>query len=134
MRDSRSCGCGKGTEMAEYKLGEVEMRFANLIWENEPLSSGNLVKLCEKELDWKKSTTYTILRRVCDRGLFQNESGIVTSLVSREEFDAMQSRQFVEESFGGSLPKFLAAFTSRSKLSEKEIKELQEIIDQSRNK
>lgn len=134
MRDSRLRGCGKGAEMAEYKLGEVEMRFANLIWENEPLSSGNLVKLCEKELDWKKSTTYTILRRVCDRGLFQNESGIVTSLVSREEFDAMQSRQFVEESFGGSLPKFLAAFTSRSKLSEKEIKELQEIIDQSRNK
>lgn len=134
MHDSRSCGCGKGTEMAEYKLGEVEMRFANLIWDNEPISSGELVKLCEKELNWKKSTTYTILRRVCDRELFRNENGTVTSLVGREEFDAMQSRQFVEESFGGSLPKFLAAFTSRSKLSEKEIKELQEIIDQSRNK
>ncbi len=120
--------------MAEYKLGEVEMRFANLIWDNEPISSGELVKLCEKELNWKKSTTYTILHRVCDRELFRNENGTVTSLVGREEFRAMQSRQFVEESFGGSLPKFLAAFTSRSKLSEKEIKELQEIIDKSRNK
>lgn len=118
--------------MAEYRLGEIEMRFANLIWENEPIASGELAKLCEKELNWKKSTTYTILHRVCDRELFQNEKGVVTSLVSKEEFHAMQSRQFVEESFGGSLPKFLTAFTSRSKLSEEEIRQLQEIID--RNK
>lgn len=115
--------------MAEYKLGEVEMRFANLIWDNEPISSGELAKLCEKELDWKKSTTYTILRRVCDRELFQNERGTVTSLVSRKEFDAMRSKQFVDETFSGSLTKFLAAFTSRSKLSEQEIKELKEIIE-----
>lgn len=120
--------------MAEYRLGEVEMRFANLIWENEPLSSGELAKLCEKELNWKKSTTYTILRRVCDRGLFCNARGMVTSLVSKEEFYAMQSRQFVEESFSGSLPKFLAAFTSRSKLSEEEIRQLQEIIEKNRAK
>lgn len=120
--------------MAEYKLGEVEMRFANLIWDNEPLSSGELAKLCEKELNWKKSTTYTILRRVCDRELFQNEKGMVTSLVSREEFDTMRSKQFVDESFGGSLPKFLAAFTSQNKLSEREIKELREIIENSREK
>lgn len=120
--------------MAEYKLGEVEMRFANLIWDNEPISSGELAKLSEKELNWKKSTTYTILRRVCDRGLFQNEKGTVTSLVSREEFHAMQSRQFVEESFSGSLPKFLAAFTSKSKLSESEIRELQEIIERNRER
>ena len=117
--------------MAEYKLGEVEMRFAKLIWENEPLSSGDLVKLCEKELDWKKSTTYTILRRVCDRELFRNENGTVTSLVSREEFEAVQSKQFVDESFGGSLPNFLAAFTSRNKLSEEEIRKLREIIEKS---
>ncbi|RKI84097.1 BlaI/MecI/CopY family transcriptional regulator [bacterium 0.1xD8-71] len=115
--------------MAEYRLGEIEMRFANLIWENEPIASGELAKLCEKELNWKKSTTYTILHRVCDRELFQNERGMVTSLVSREEFHAMQSKQFVEDSFGGSLPKFLAAFTFRSKLSEEEIRQLQEIID-----
>ncbi len=120
--------------MAEYRLGEIETRFANLIWENEPLSSGDLAKLCEKELNWKKSTTYTILRRVCDRELFQNERGVVTSLVSKEEFYAMQSRQFVKESFSGSLPKFLTAFTSRSKLSEEEIRELQEIIDRNRER
>lgn len=120
--------------MAEYRLGEVEMRFANLIWENEPLSSGELAKLCEGELNWKKSTTYTILRRVCDRGLFQNEKGVVTSLVSREEFDAVQSKQFVEESFSGSLPKFLAAFTSRSRLSREEIEQLQEIIEKNRER
>lgn len=118
--------------MSEYKLGEVEMRFANLIWENEPIPSGELVKLCEKELNWKKSTTYTILRRVCDRELFQNENGTVTSLVSREEFEAVQSRQFVDESFGGSLPKFLTAFTSRNKLSEEEIREMEEIIEKNR--
>lgn len=120
--------------MAEYKLGEVEMRFADLIWENEPLSSGELAKLCEKELSWKKSTTYTILHRVCDRELFQNEKGVVTSLVSKEEFLAMQSKQFVEDSFCGSLPKFLAAFTSRNKLSEEEIRQLQEIIEKNRER
>ena len=80
--------------MAEYKLGEIEMRFADIIWENEPLASGELVKLCEKALNWKKSTTYTILRRVCDRELFQNQDGIVTSLVSKEEFFAGQSEKF----------------------------------------
>ncbi len=120
--------------MAEYRLGEIERRFANLIWENEPVSSGELVKLCEKELNWKKSTTYTILHRVCDRELFQNNKGVVTSLVNKKEFYAMQSRQFVEESFSGSLPKFLAAFTSQSKLSEEEIRELQGIIDKNRER
>jgi len=120
--------------MAEYRLGEVEMRFANLIWEHEPLSSGELAKLCERELNWKKSTTYTVLHRVCDRELFRNEKGVVTSLVSREEFYAMQSKQFVEDSFGGSLPKFLAAFTSRSKLSVDEIRQLQEIIEKNRER
>lgn len=122
----------KGEDMAEYRLGEVEMRFANLIWENEPLSSGELAKLCERELNWKKSTTYTILHRVCERELFQNKKSVVTSLVSREEFYAMQSKQFVEDSFSGSLPKFLAAFTSGSKLSKEEIEQLREIIEKSR--
>ncbi len=114
--------------MAEYRLGEIEMRFADIIWNHEPLSSGELVKLCAKKLDWKKSTTYTILRRVCERGLFQNQGGMVTSLVSKEEFFAMQSEKFVEDTFDGSLPKFLAAFTRRKKLSEKEIVQLQRII------
>ena len=114
--------------MAEYKLGEIEMRFADIIWSHEPLPSGELVKLCSQELDWKKSTTYTILRRVCERGLFQNKDGMVSSLVSKEEFFSMQSEKFVEDTFAGSLPKFLTAFTRRKKLSEKEIAQLQKII------
>lgn len=118
--------------MTEYKLGEVEAKFADIIWTNEPLSSGDLVKLCDQELGWKKSTTYTILRRICDRGLFENTNGIVTSLVSRAEFYSHQSRQFVEETFGGSLPKFIAAFTEHKKLSQKEIEEIQRIIEQHR--
>ena len=99
--------------MTEYKLGAVEMRFAEIMWTHEPLSSGQLVKLCEEELAWKKSTTYTILRRLCERGIFQNENSMVTSCISKEEFYARQSEAFVEESFVGSLPRFLAAFTRR---------------------
>ena len=115
----------------EYKLGVIEMRFADIIWENEPLQSGELVRLCEKELGWKKSTTYTILRRLCERGLFQNQEGSVTSLLSKEEFAARQSEEFVEEAFEGSLPRFLAAFTRRKKLTDQEIAELQRILEES---
>ena len=115
----------------EYKLGVIEMRFADIIWENEPLQSGEMVRLCEKELGWKKSTTYTILRRLCERGLFQNQEGSVTSLLSKEEFAARQSEEFVEEAFEGSLPRFLAAFTRRKKLTDQEIAELQRIIEES---
>ncbi|NLT40145.1 MAG: BlaI/MecI/CopY family transcriptional regulator [Clostridiales bacterium] len=118
--------------MPEIKLGAVETRFADLIWAREPIGSGELVKLCEKELNWKKSTTYTVLRRLCERGIFKNEGGIVSSLISRDEFDALQSERFLEESFDGSLPKFLAAFARRKKLSEKEINELQRLIGESR--
>ena len=118
--------------MTDYRLGEIEKRFADIIWSREPLSSGKLVELCAEELNWKKSTTYTVLKRVCERGLFQNEGGVVTSLVSREEFYAMQSEKFVEETFSGSLPGFLAAFTTRKKLSEKEIAELEKIIKEQR--
>lgn len=116
--------------MIKYRLGETEMKFADIIWENEPLQSGELAKLCEQKLEWKKSTTYTILHRVCDRGLFRNYKGTVTSIVSKEEFLAKQSEKFVEDTFAGSLPGFLAAFTSRNKLSEKEIKEIMTIIEQ----
>lgn len=118
--------------MADYKLGVMETRFADLIWNNEPLTSGDLVKLCESELNWKKSTTYTILRRLCDRGIFQNKDGIVTSTVTKQEFNALQSEKFVEETFEGSLPKFLTAFAMRKKLSDKEINELQKLIDENR--
>lgn len=118
--------------MHDTKLGVVETHFADLIWNNEPISSGELVKLCEKELNWKKSTTYTILRRLCDRGIFQNINGVVTSLISKDEFNAAQSEKFVEETFNGSLPKFLAAFSTRKKLSDSEIEELKRLIDEMR--
>ena len=115
--------------MAEYKLGEVESVFADIIWNNEPLSSRRLAELAQERLNWKRTTTYTVLKRLCDRELFQNKDSIVTSLVSREEFYARQSEQFVEETFQGSLPAFLAAFGSRMKLSDAEIDELQKVID-----
>ena len=118
--------------MDELKLGAIEARFADLIWHNEPISSGELVKLCQQELTWKKPTTYTVLRRLCERGLFQNEGGTVSALVSREDFYALQSEKFVEETFDGSLPAFLAAFGSRKKLSDKEIDELEKLIEKMR--
>ena len=113
-------------------MGAVESRFADLIWEKEPVESGELVKLAQQELEWKKSTTYTVLKRLCQRGLFQNTDGVVTSIISRAEYYALQSEKFVEDTFEGSLPAFLAAFTARKKLSEKEIAELQALIDASR--
>lgn len=114
--------------MGEYKLGAIERKFAELIWRHEPLTSGQLVKLCQQELNWKKSTTYTVLRRLCERGIFQNRDSVVTSLLTEQEFDARQSQQFVEEAFDGSLPKFLAAFTRQKKLTEREIEELEQLI------
>lgn len=118
--------------MIEYKLGEVEMRFADIIWNNEPLSSGELVKLAEKELSWNRSTTYTILRRFCERGMFQNKKGCVASLISKADFISAQSDKFIEETFSGSLPKFLASFARGKKLSDTEIEEIQKFIDEHR--
>ena len=115
--------------MEQTKLGTVEARFADLIWANAPLTSGQLVKLCEQELQWKKSTTYTVLKKLCDRGLFQNNGGTVTPLMTREEFYGQQSQAFVEESFQGSLPAFIAAFTKRKKLSAQEVAEIRAMID-----
>lgn len=118
--------------MAELKLGAVESRFAEIIWQNEPLSSSVLAKMAEEELGWKKSTSYTILKRLCQRGIFQNEKGTVTSLISKNDFYAAQSQQFVQETFEGSLPAFVAAFSRSKKLSDREIDQLQDIIDQMR--
>lgn len=118
--------------MIEYKLGEVEMKFADIIWENEPLLSGQLVKFCEDKLQWKKSTTYTILRRVCERGLFKNEEGMVSSNVTKQEFLSNKTEQFIEETFQGSLPGFIAAFTSNRKLSDEEVEELKKLIERSK--
>ena len=118
--------------MGDLKLGAVESRFADIIWEHEPLTSTDLVKLAAQALNWKKSTTYTVLKRLCDRGIFQNQSGTVTALLSKGELAALQSEQFVAEAFSGSLPAFLTAFTSRNKLSEEEVAQLQALIDQNR--
>ncbi len=115
--------------MDDKKLGLVESKFADIIWSHEPLPSRELVKLCEEELNWKKPTTYTVLRRLCEWGIFQNEGGMVRSLISREEFYALQSERFVEETFSGSLPSFLAAFTRRRSLSAAEIEEIRKMID-----
>ena len=114
--------------MSEYRLGVIEMRFAELIWQNAPVASGKLVRLAEEALGWKKSTTYTVLRRLCERGLFRNENGTVTVLLDRQTFLARQSEEFLEENFAGSLPDFLAAFAGRRRLSEKEIDEIIRII------
>lgn len=118
--------------MEDYKLGAMETKFAELIWDNEPINSGELVRLCEKEFGWKKSTTYTMLRRLCERGLFQNIDAVVSSIITKHEFQAIQSEQFVEETFDGSLPLFLAAFSRRKKLTEEEISELQQLINEYR--
>ena len=115
--------------MIEYKLGEIEMRFTAIVWDNEPLSSGELVKLALNELSWKKSTTYTIIRKLCEKGILQNENGTVSSLVSKKEYDSLQSEKFVDETFLGSLPNFLASFSMRKKLSDKEIEEIQQFIN-----
>ncbi len=115
--------------MEERKLGPVELRFAELIWENAPISSGELVKLCARELEWKKSTTYTVLKKLCEQGFFQNQGGTVTVLVSRQDYQARQSKQFVADTFSGSLPAFLAAFAQGAPLSQKDIADIRALID-----
>ena len=116
--------------MNDLNLGVVESRFADIIWANAPLSTGRLVQLCEAELQWKRTTTYTVLKRLADRGLFRNEGGQVTVLISREEFYARRSQQFAEESFGGSLPAFLAAFASHKPLTAQEVAEIRRLIEE----
>ncbi len=115
--------------MAEIQLGAVEARFADIIWEREPVTSAELIKLAAAELIWKRTTTHTVLRRLCDKGLFQNNNGVVTSLLTRQEFYALHSKKYVDETFAGSLPAFLAAFTSEKKLTAEEITEIRELID-----
>lgn len=115
--------------MAEYNLAVVESRFADIIWRSQPLSMQALVKQAEAELDWKRTTTYTVLKRLSDRGLFKNEGGMVTACLTREEFYARRSEQFVEESFAGSLPAFLAAFTARKDLTAADVAEIRRLID-----
>ena len=115
--------------MTDITLGAVEARFADLIWQNEPITAAELARRAEGLLAWKKTTSYTVLKRLCDKGLFQNENGTVTSRLSRTDYDAAQSEKFIEEQFEGSLPAFLAAFTSRKSLTEQELDALRRMID-----
>ena len=115
--------------MNQMKLGVVETQFAEIIWDNEPLTSRKLVEICNENLSWKKSTTYTVLKKLCERNIFKNENGIVSSIISKEDYYAYQSEDFVNETFNGSLPAFIAAFTKRKNLSQKEINEIKNMID-----
>lgn len=118
--------------MSDFRMGTAEARFADLIWANEPVTSGQLAKLGAAEFGWKKTTSFTVLKRLCDRGIFQNENGTVTALLSRDAYYARHSQQYVEETFGGSLPAFLAAFGTRKQLSDREVEELKKLIDSMR--
>ena len=118
--------------MGDMRLGAVETRFAQIIWENAPVSTGELVKLAQERLSWKRTTTYTVLKRLCERGIFALTEGIVTAEVSREEFYERQSREYVQSAFDGSLPAFVAAFSRSRKLKPEEIEALQRLIDESR--
>ena len=118
--------------MGDMKLGVIETRFAEIIWANAPLTTNQLIKLCAEELEWKRTTTYTVLKKLCEKGIFKTENSLVTTVISRQDFEGMQSEQFVEETFKGSLPAFLTAFNSRKKLSDEEIDEIQKLIDRMR--
>jgi predicted transcriptional regulator len=115
--------------MKEYVLTDNEFRFAELVWKKEPIPSGDLVKLCEEEFGWKKSTTYTVLKKLCVNRILKNEEAIVTALISREEYHQIRSEEFIGDNYEGSLPKFIAAFMDRRKLTKKQIDEIKEIID-----
>lgn len=114
--------------MRDYQMGVVESRFADIIWEKEPISSTELTRQAEELLLWKKSTTYTVLKRLCEKGIFQNHNGTVTSLISKQEFFSLQSERFVEQTFAGSLPAFLAAFTARKTLTAEEVAHLRKLV------
>ena len=115
--------------MEEMKLGMVEAHFADIVWQHAPMTTKELVAICERELNWKRTTTYTVLKKLCERGIFATENSVVTALVSREEFYAIQSEKFVEDTYEGSLPAFIAAFASRKRPSEQELEEIRRMLD-----
>lgn len=118
--------------MADIRMGPAETQFAEIIWEHEPIASGELSKIAEEKLHWKKTTSFTVIKRLSERGIIQNHKGIVTSLISREEFFARHSEQYVQDTFGGSLPAFMAAFSTHKKLTDKEIDEMKRLIEKMR--
>ena len=113
----------------DLKLFDAEYRFACIVWENEPISSGELARLCEEKLGWKRTTTYTVLKKLCNRDILQNEGATVTSRVTREQVLEFESRQFLNRNFNGSLPAFIAAFIGDKKLTDKQEKVLKNLID-----
>lgn len=115
--------------MNEIKLGVVDARFADIVWSNAPLSTADLVKKCANELNWKRTTTYSVLKKFCENKIFKLENSVVSVLVTKDELHSRQSEKFVDEVFGGSLPSFIAAFTSKKKLTQNEISEIQKMID-----
>lgn len=118
--------------MSTPKVFESEYRFCLILWENEPVKSSELVKLCKEQLGWKPTTTYTVIKRLSERGILKNENTVVTSLVTKDEVQAAEIDEMVEKTFEGSFPAFIAAFTKHHKLSEKEIDEVQGMIDRFR--
>lgn len=120
--------------MDENRLGMMEGRFADIIWQSAPISTGDLVKVCETQFGWKRTTTYTMLKRLCQRGIFENDGGTVIVLMPKEKFNQRQSEQFVSDTFGGSLPAFIATFTKGKTLSDEDADEIQRLIDRSRSK
>lgn len=115
--------------MTDYILGAVESRFADIVWMHAPLTTAELVKRCSAELSWKRTTTYTVLKKLCEHGFFRLDDGVVTVVTTREEYDADRSKKYIEESFSGSLPAFIAAFTKKKSLTEEEIAEIRAMID-----
>lgn len=120
--------------MAEIQLGVIEARYADMIWEHEPVSSSELVKMAAVEFHWKRTTAHNVLRRLIDKGLFQNENGLVTAVVSREEFYSRQSKKYVQDAFAGSLPAFIAAFTQNNRLTAEEAEAIHRMIDRAEEK
>lgn len=115
--------------MSEMRLGMVEAHFADIVWENAPLTTRELTALCAKELNWKRTTTYTVLKKMCDRGIFAMNNSLVTVLISKEEFSSIQSEQFVDNHFHGSLPAFIAAFTARHAPSQEELEQIRKMME-----
>lgn len=115
--------------METPKVFESEYRFCLILWENEPVGSTQLVRLCKEKLGWTKATTYTVIRRLAERGVLKNENAVVSSLVSKDEVQAAEINELVEKTFGGSLPAFIAAFTKHNALSPEEASQIREMID-----
>lgn len=115
------------------KIHEGEYRFCLIMWEHAPISAAQLAKLCQEQLGWKRTTTYTVIKRLGERGILKNEDGVVTALISKEDAQAYEIDELVEKRFEGSLPAFLTAFTKRQTLTDRDLDEVQQMVDRIRN-